>query len=156
MPSSRQARMILSAISPRFATRTLPITYGPPTRRWAGPIRASRDGTALGLRLEAEERLVVLDAAGVLVQNLDYLAGDVGDDLVHHLHRLDDAENLPGLDGVPHLDVGLLARGGRPVKRADERRADRVQAVRLGDDLGRFGDRDARGRGRRGGGRRLG
>jgi hypothetical protein len=104
---------------------------------------------------EAEERLIVLDAARVLGQNLDDLAGDVGDDLVHHLHRLDDAEDLTRLDGVPHLDVGLLARRGRPVECADERRADRVQAVGIGDDLGGF--RGGRlGRQRRAGGRGRG
>src|SRR4028119_805657 len=127
MPSSRQARMIRSAISPRLAMRTLPIIYAPSPSASTG---------SRGVGPEAEKRLVVLDAARVLGQNLDDLAGDVGDDLVHHLHRLDDAEDLPRLDGVPHLDVGLLARRGRPVERADERRADRVQAVRLGYDLG--------------------
>jgi hypothetical protein len=81
-------------------------------------------------------RLVVLDAAGVLGQNLDDLPRDVGDDLVHELHGLDDAERLPGADGIPHLDVGVLARCGRPVEGPDHGRAHRVQPVHLGRNLG--------------------
>src|SRR5215203_1547910 len=80
---------------------------------------------------EVEERLVVLDTPGVLGQDLDDFARDVGGDLVHQLHRLDDAEDLPRLDPVPYLDVGFLPGRRRPVKRPDQGRADRVQPVPL-------------------------
>src|SRR5919199_6062644 len=126
MPSSRQARMTRRATSPRFATRTLLITaYG-----------------ALTFGPDAEKRLVVLHAAGVLGQDLDHLARNVRGDLVHQLHRLDDAQRLPLPDAVPHLDVRLLPRRRRPVERPHHRRTHHVQApvplrrtIRLGFGL---------------------
>src|SRR5712691_11782832 len=90
MPSSRAARMMRSAISPRFAMRIL---------------------ENKSHRLEAEERLA--QAARTLRL-----------DLVHQLHRLDDAEHLPLLHHRSHLDEGgALGRGGA-VESADERRVD--------------------------------
>src|SRR5215203_3368497 len=80
---------------------------------------------------EVEERLVVLDALGVLGQDLHDLARDVGRNFVHQLHRLDDAQDLASLDPVPHLDVGFLAGRRCPVEGSDQWRADRVQPVPL-------------------------
>ena len=47
-------------------------------------------------------------------------------DLVHHLHRLDDAEHLADPDFLAHLDEGLRAGRGRAVEGADHGRRDEV------------------------------
>src|SRR3954468_5002539 len=91
-PSSRAARMMRSAISPRFAMRI----------RWNK--RCLRPGRwGLLRRLEAEEGLAVFDRAAVLDEHLHQPAGLLGLDLVHQLHRLDDAEHLPLLDHGAHV-----------------------------------------------------
>src|SRR5688572_30678796 len=71
-PISRQARITRSAISPRLAIRTFL--------------------NMAGLGRDLEERLTVLDRCTVLDEDSDHGAGNVGLDLVHQLHRLDDAE----------------------------------------------------------------
>src|SRR5512142_3072894 len=76
MPSSRQARMTRSAISPRLAMRTF------------------LNMAVLSERLEAEELLPELDRGGVDGQDLGHLAVHVRLDLVHDLHGLDDAQHL--------------------------------------------------------------
>src|SRR5580765_2843587 len=44
--------------------------------------------------LDGEQLLAVFDRLAVLGKHLDDFAGDVGFDLVHQFHRLDDAEDL--------------------------------------------------------------
>src|SRR6187399_2435130 len=73
MPSSRHARMMRSAISPRFAMRIFLNT---------------------ALWLDAEERLPEFYGLSVLGEHLGDLAGHLALDLVHQLHRFDDAERL--------------------------------------------------------------
>src|SRR5215208_510662 len=89
MPSSLQARMTRRAISPRLAMRTF-LNMGTPRRALA--------------RDDAEERLAELHGRGVLDEDLGDGAVHLALDLVHQLHRLDDAERLALL----HLlaDVG--------------------------------------------------
>src|SRR5437867_3682154 len=82
MPSSLQAQMILSAISPRLAMRIFLNIGGFPGRR-------SADGADL------EQGFPVLDGLSVRDEDLDDLPLDLRLDLVHQLHRLDDAEDLP-------------------------------------------------------------
>ena len=53
-------------------------------------------------------RLVVLDRVAVGREDFDDLAGGVRLDLVHDLHRLDDAKGLSDRDLLP----GLGERGG--------------------------------------------
>src|ERR671938_28370 len=113
MPSSRQVRMTRRATSPRFATRTFPIT-------------AQKTSRGLNFGADMEERLVVFHAAGVLDQNLDQLARNVCGDLVHQLHRLDDAQRLPRPDTITHLDIRLLVRRRHPVERPYYRRTHHV------------------------------
>src|ERR1700730_7738942 len=101
MPSSRQARRIRSAISPRLAMTSFSIMGG------------LFDDEQ---RLAELERMAVLGedsggTAGVAQAGRDP-AGLVGFDLVHHLHRLNDAQHLAFLDLIADLDKGLRAGGG--------------------------------------------
>src|SRR3972149_3675956 len=109
MPISRQVRRMRSAISPRLAMRIL----------WNMAFSALLAG------LHEEERLAALDGLGVLDEDLQDAARHLGLDLVHELHRLDDAEGLPLLDRVALADewCRLGARG--PVEGADHGRLDR-------------------------------
>src|SRR5882672_12118782 len=104
IPISRHARMIRSAISPRLAMRIL----------W----NISR-GSAQ--RVHQEEWLAELDGLAVLDHDLGDAPRHLGLDLVHQLHRLDDADDLPLLD---HVALGHERRGvalGGPIERADHR-----------------------------------
>src|SRR5258706_7387657 len=76
MPSSRQARWMRSAISPRLAIRIFSNT------------RLADD----------EEGLAVFDRLAVLDQDRLDGARGVGLDLVHQLHRLEDADRFACLD----------------------------------------------------------
>src|SRR5438874_11139084 len=77
MPSSRAARMMRSAISARLAMRILwNIAIRPPA-----PLH----------RFESEERLAVFDGAAVLDHDFEQPPRLLGLDLVHQLHRLDNA-----------------------------------------------------------------
>src|SRR6476619_2966081 len=81
MPSSRQARCTRSAISPRLAIRILS--------------NGLSEGTSAKVRsADHEQRLPELHRLAVLDQ--DRLDGParVGLDLVHELHRLDDAQRV--------------------------------------------------------------
>src|SRR5262249_21121893 len=84
MPISRQARWMRSAISPRLAIRIFSNTLA-----------------------QDKERLAVLDRLTVLDEDRLDRAGGVGVDLVHQLHRLDDADDVPLLDRGADLDEGL-------------------------------------------------
>src|SRR5580700_941172 len=90
MPSSRQARRIRSAISPRLAMTSFSIMD----------------------LFDDEQRLAELDRIAVLRHDRGDAAGLVGLDLVHHLHRLDDAQHLADLDFIADLDKRLRAGGG--------------------------------------------
>src|SRR3990172_9254883 len=135
-PSSRHARGIRSAISPRLAIRIF-----------------SNIGAAPRASLEHDERLAVLDRLAVVDQDrLDHPIL-VGLDLVHELHRLDDADRLPRLDGVADLDERLGVGRRRAGEGPDHRRLDDVplgRGGRLGRrrSLARRGGADG-GRGRR-------
>src|SRR5213082_2787415 len=95
MPSSRQARRIRSAISPRLAMTIFSIMSG---------------------LFEDEQWLAEFDRVAVLRHDRGDAPGPIGFDLVHHLHRLDDAQHLPDLDLIADLDEGLGSRGGRGVE----------------------------------------
>src|SRR5512146_805109 len=88
MPSSRQARRMRSAISPRLAMTTF---------------------SSIAL-LDHEQRLAELDRLAVAREDRGDPAGLVRLDLVHHLHGLDDAEHVAGLHFLAHLHEGLRAR----------------------------------------------
>ena len=112
-PISLHAAITRRAISPRLAMSTLEImTCGSSAR----PNR--------------EERLAELHRLRVLRIDLDDRAVLGGFDLVHQLHRFDDAENLPLLH--PRADLhehGSLGRRGA-IERADDRRGQDVRTRR--------------------------
>src|SRR3954463_2321054 len=108
IPSSRAARMTRSAISPRLAMRILENISTPPA----------------SCGLETEERFSVLDRAPVLDEDLDEASRFVRLDLVHELHRLDDAEDLPLLNHRAHLHERRVVGGSGSIERPDERRID--------------------------------
>src|SRR5581483_6411893 len=106
MPNSRQARRIRSAISPRLAITTF--------------------SSMMRRLLDHEERLAELDRVAVAGHDGGDLAGLVSLDLVHHLHRLDDAQDLADLDLIPDLDERFRAGGGGSIEGAHHGRGDDV------------------------------
>src|SRR5688572_2344879 len=106
MPSSRQARSTRRAISPRLAMTIL-----------------SSMGRFIRSRLfDYEERLTEFDRVAIGGHDRGDLASLVTLDLVHHLHRFDDAQHLAFLDLAADLDEGLRARRGGAVEGAYHRR----------------------------------
>src|SRR5690348_14040902 len=106
MPSSRHARWMRSAISPRLAIRTLSNSLSEPLKAMSG---------------NQEQRLAEFDGLAVLGEDrLDRAAG-VGLDLVHQLHRLDDAKRVALSDAVADFDERRAAWRRRPIERADHR-----------------------------------
>src|SRR5687768_4439849 len=86
------------------------------------------DGTGsigvLAIGIDAEKHLTVLDWVRVLG---NYLLDDTIElrfDLVHDLHRLDDAENLALGDAIPDAEVRLGAGLGSGIVRPHHRRLD--------------------------------
>src|SRR5437762_3129281 len=97
MPSSRHARWMRSAISPRLAIR---IFSNMPSA-------------------DDEKRLTVLHGLAAFHQNRLHRARRVGFDLVHELHRFDDADRLPLLYRLSDLDERLGVWGRRAVEGPD-------------------------------------
>src|ERR1700728_2808601 len=89
MPSSRQALRIRNAISPRLAMTSFSI---------------------MARLFDDEQRLTELHRVAVPGHDRGDAPGLVGLDLIHHLHRLDDAQHLADLDFIPDLDERLGAR----------------------------------------------
>src|SRR4051795_6379871 len=100
--------MMRSAISPRFAIRIF--------LNIAGALWLSRP--------DREQALAVLDRLAVLDVDVHHLAVVLGVDLVHQLHRFDDAEDLAFLDGGADLDKRRRARLRGPIEGADDWRLD--------------------------------
>src|ERR1700724_3533277 len=95
MPRSLQAQMMRNAISPRFAIR---IFLNRPD---------AKEGFSVFHRLTILNELALDDA------------GDVGIDLVHELHRFDDAENLPGRHVLPNPHERRRFRRGSFIESTD-------------------------------------
>src|SRR3970040_192349 len=110
MPSSRHARKILSAISPRLAIKTL--------------------SSIANLGVYDEEQLAVLDGTAVLGEDAHDSTADVGVDLIHHLHRFDDAERVSGIDDCADLDERLCSGARTGIERTDHRCSDLVSGRR--------------------------
>src|SRR6185436_18420365 len=101
MPSSRQAKMMRRATSPRFAIRIfLNIVARLPPR-------------APSHRPDGEQPLAILYRLAVFDVDVHDFAVVLGIDLVHQLHRFDDAEHLPLSYGGAYFDKRRRARFGR-------------------------------------------
>src|SRR5690242_12131447 len=96
--SSKQARMMRTAISPRLAT----------SRRRSGIGSADHD-----------QRLAVLDRLAVLGHDRLDLAGHGCDDVVHQLHHFDNRQGVALVHGLADLDERWGARRGRSPEEAD-------------------------------------
>src|SRR5918994_4584994 len=121
MSSSCRARITRTATSPRFAIKT----------------RLNRIERPPEHGLDLEQELPELD--GVAVRDVDLAdhSLEVGLDLVHQLHGLEDAERLADRDGRTLLDEGGCARRRRAVEGADHRRLDPHEPVGGGLAAGR-------------------
>src|ERR671933_57315 len=87
----------------------------PPAAAWGAVV-----GLAIGV--DPEEDLAVLDGLCVLNPDLPDDARELRLDLVHDLHRLDDAEHLPLRDARAHRNVRFRTGLRRSVEGADHRR----------------------------------
>src|SRR3989449_2172196 len=144
MPSSRQAQMMRRAISPRLAIRIFL------NMEWEGARSCRR---ALP---DLEQRLPVLDRLAVRHERLEDLAVAIRLDLVHQLHRLDDAQHLTLLHTLRDFDERTGAGPAGSVEGAHDRRLHQVDVGGL-DGRGAGGGRiqrlrrgNPRGRGHRG------
>src|SRR5690554_94838 len=141
IPSSRQARMMRMAISPRLAMRIflnmdcLRKERAPLVVRSPCPVRSSAPREIRSALLDLEELLPELDAGSVGHEHLEDGPRELRLDLVHQLHRLDDAERLPGADRLTDVRERLRLGGRRTIEGADEGRGDVGDAgvVLLGD-----------------------
>src|SRR5690606_1123190 len=97
-PSSLQARMMRSAISPRLAMSTFCIA-------------ASGSGSG-----DAEHGLIEFHWLTIVDQDGLNDASLVGLDMVHHLHRFDDAQYIAGLNGLADLNERRGLRRWRTVE----------------------------------------
>src|ERR1700678_214469 len=107
IPSSRQARRMRSAISPRWAITTFSII-------------------AL---FDDEQRLAELDRLAVLGEDWRDAPRFVGFDLGHHFHLFDDAANLAAFDSHAELDEGLCPRSRGGVISASHGRGDGLVVI---------------------------
>src|SRR5437762_14008332 len=82
IPSSRQAKIIRSATSPRFAIRIFL------------NIQCRTEPARPLLRSDGEQAFAILDGLSVLHIDVHHLAVVLRVDLVHQLHRFDDAQYL--------------------------------------------------------------
>src|SRR5699024_8096354 len=105
MLSSRQARRMRSAISPRLAISTF----------------SSMLSCLLWCSGNDEQGLVVFDRLFVVDQNGADGAAVLGLDLVEHLHGLDDAQRFAGTHRITDVDERLRVRRRRAVERTDHR-----------------------------------
>src|SRR2546428_1010161 len=128
MPSSRQAQMMRRAISPRLAIRIFL------NMEWEGARSCRR---ALP---DLEQRLPVLDRLAVRHERLEDLAVAIRFDLVHQLHRLDDAQHLTLLHTLRDLDERTGAGPAGSVEGAHDRRLHQVDVGGL-DGRGAGGGR---------------
>ncbi len=80
---------------------------------------------------DGEQPFAVLHRLAVLHVRAYYLSFVLGRDLIHQLHRLDDAQNLILLHPLADLDEGGRAGLGTAVESADDRGFHHGQLDRL-------------------------
>src|SRR5215469_3439697 len=142
-PSSLQAQITRSAISPRLAMRIfLNMRFIATYEFWAtnfeAQVHSFRNAKRRGrarlfercsislLWPDHKQFLPVLNRLPIASQLLDNLPSHVGLNFVEQLHRFYDAENLAHFDRVPDLRKGRSARRWSLVESAHNRRLYRV------------------------------
>src|SRR3990167_2896237 len=100
MPSSLQARMTRTAISPRLAMRIFENMAQGSTGARGVPERCPE----LGRGLNGKERLAELDRVAVLRKHLNDAPRRFRFDFIHQLHGFNDADHLPHLDVLADFD----------------------------------------------------
>src|SRR5438876_4058890 len=121
MFSSLQARMMRTAISPRFDTRIFSNISVIDAVRWR--TRQPGSGARSGWP-NLEQGLAEFDGFGVFNQDLREHALGLGFDFVHDLHGLDDANNALRVHVRADLDIGGGFRRRGAVESTDHRRFD--------------------------------
>src|SRR5581483_5456891 len=91
---------------------------------------AGAAGAVLAIGVDSEKHLSVLHRVRVLDHDVLDHPRELRFDLVHDLHRFDDADHLAPRDALALRDVRFGARLGRGVERSDHRRLD-LQKLRL-------------------------
>src|ERR1700722_3127743 len=122
IPMSRQARWMRNAISPRLAIRTFSNMPG-------------KRGAARRALFDQHQRAAVLDRLGVADKDPGDAAAARRADLVHHLHRLDDQQDLPFADRIADPNVRRRTRLRREIGDPDQRRFQRAGMI---DAIGRM------------------
>src|SRR5215469_16438316 len=122
MPSSLHALITRSAISPRFAINTFRNINADAFRRTLLTNRPEFDLEIALSRSDCEQRLPILHRLSTGGDTPDDLTSNVGLDLVHQLHRLDNAKNLSHFHLIAHLHKGRRARRWRLVEGPHDRR----------------------------------
>src|SRR5882672_6985237 len=112
-------------------------------------LKLNATGAASGMRIHPEEDLPELDRLRVLDAHFFHDSADLGLDLVHDLHRFDDAHDLPHVHPAADLHVCLGPRLGGRIDRPDHRGLDLEQLRAGGGRGGRGGRRGTRRRLRR-------
>src|SRR5271163_295940 len=102
MPSSRHARWMRNAISPRLAIRIFSNTFTPREQPPRQP--CSRGGRWAYASRNHQQDFAILDRLGVAHQDVGDRAGAWRRHRVHHLHGLDDQQRLALAHRVADLD----------------------------------------------------
>src|SRR6188768_3926220 len=93
---------------PTLSSRSEPLRwtmYAIACLKLNGVSAAAAVGSPIGV--DPEQHLAILHGRGVVHENLAHDARELGFDLVHDLHRLDDAHGLARRDARAHLDIGI-------------------------------------------------
>src|SRR5258708_4716003 len=139
MTGSPRSFAIFSAFSSLSTGPSLPGRIGTPAFFIARRARALSPSTRLAIRiflnmsggLDGEQPFAVLRRLAVLHVRAHDFSLVLGRDLIHQLHRLDDAETLTLLLPLADLDEGGRAGLGTAVESADDRGFDHGQLDRL-------------------------
>src|ERR1051326_7740608 len=141
IPISLQVQMMRQAISPRLATRIFRKRRCPLLmRRVQSPMskvqshKPPADFGPLTLDfgltlLDSEEWLAKFDGLAVLHIDLDDFARRLGLNLVHQLHRFDNANNCVGFDVAADTDEAVCIGRWSAIERTDYGRGDEVQTL---------------------------
>src|SRR5688572_25984915 len=105
---------------------------------WCAPgVGAARVVAGSAIGVDAEKDLSILDRVRVLDEDVPHDARELGLDLVHDLHCLDDAEDLSFRDARPCRDVSRRPGLWGPVEGPDHGRLE-LEPLGLGLRLGRL------------------